>query len=157
MDFRPHTHADHAAIAELRWQFKAPGSWESGAEAKREFIGSYEDHLRACDREGRTVHWLIDDDGALRGVMTVRVVPKEPSPSQTTGSWGYLTNCFVVPEARNRGLGTQLLGAVKCWATDAGLELLIVWPSEDSYRFYRRAGFAGRDDPLVLLLNPDEG
>ena len=42
-------------------------------------------------------------------------------------------NSFVVPEKRNRGLGTQLLEAIKSWATDLGLELLIVWPSAASY------------------------
>ncbi len=38
-----------------------------------------------------------------------------------------------------------------------GLELLIVWPSDASYPFYRRAGFKGCDDPLQLVLNADNG
>jgi GNAT superfamily N-acetyltransferase len=69
---------------------------------------------------------------------------------------GYLTNSIVIPEKRNLGLGSQLLEVIKCWARDLGLELLIVWPSEASYPFYRRAGFEGRDDPLELLLSPDD-
>jgi GNAT superfamily N-acetyltransferase len=124
---------------------------------KEEFVVRYQKHLEDSDRDGRTAHWLIDDEGVIVGVMTVRIVQKEPSPSKERGSWGYLTNSFVMPERRNRGLGTQLLRSIRSWAIDLGLELLIVWPSEASYPFYRRAGFKGRDDPLELLLNADDG
>ena len=71
--------------------------------------------------------------------------------------WGYLTNSIVIPEKRNQGLGSRSLESIKSWAFELGLELLIVWPSEASYPFYRRAGFKGRDDPLELMLNPDGG
>ena len=157
MKTRPHTSLDYPAIAELRWHFKTDEVHRLDGHRKREFIDRYQRHLEESDQEGRTVHWLIDDDGAVAGVMTVRIVQKEPSPGRESGSWGYLTNSFVTPEKRNRGLGTQLLEAIKSWATDLGLELLIVWPSEASYPFYRRAGFEGRDDPLELMLNADDG
>ncbi len=155
MEIRPHTAADYAAIAELRWLLKTDGGRRCDDLCRQEFIDLYRRHLEASDRDGHTVHWLIDDGGTIAGVMTVRIVTKEPSPGQEIGSWGYLTNSFVLPDQRNRGLGTQLLGAVRSWATDLGLELLIVWPSEASYPFYRGAGFEGRDDPLVLILNAD--
>ena len=103
------------------------------------------------------MHWLIEDGDIIAGMMTVRIVQKEPSPVEESAVWGYLTNSIVVPEKRNCGLGSRLLEAIKSWATDQGLELLIVWPSEASYPFYRRAGFAGRDDPLELLLDPNDG
>ncbi len=62
----------------------------------------------------------------------------------------------MIEELGNCDLGTRLLNGVKSWAADLGLDLLIVWPSEASYRFYRRAGFQGRDDPLVLYLHAEE-
>ena len=65
---------------------------------------------------------------------------------------GYLTNVYVLPDRRNQGVGARILAEVKGWAKEAGLELLIVWPSDKSRAFYRRAGFTGRDDPLQLML-----
>lgn len=153
MEIRPHTPADYRAIAELRWLLKAGELSEPDDDRKQEFLGRYQTHLEDADEEGHTVHWLIDDSGVIAGVMTVRIVQKEPSPIEEPDHWGYLTNAVVIPEKRRLGLGTQLLETIKNWATAIGLEVLIVWPSDDSYRFYRRAGFKGRDDPLELALN----
>ena len=157
MLIRPHTSSDYPAIAELRWLLKTDDGRRLADHPKREFIDRYQKHLEESDRDAHTVHWLIDDNGVIAGVMTVRMVQKELSPGEGSGSWGYLTNSFVIPEQRNAGLGTQLLESIKSWAANLGLELLIVWPSEASYPFYRRAGFKGRDDPLQLVLNADEG
>lgn len=112
--------------------------------------------MAACDRAGGTVHLIAESDGTLVGVMTVRIVAMEPAPDQVHDAWGYLTNAYVLPAWRNRGVGSRLIEAVTSWAVEHRLELLIVWPSEASERFYRRAGFAGRDEPLVLLLSGRE-
>ncbi len=157
MAFRPHTVSDHPAIAELRWLLKTDDGRLASEHDKSAFVERYLKHLATAERDGRTVHWLVDDGGVIAGVMTVRVVQMEPSPGQECESWGYLTNAYVVPEKRNCGLGTELLGAIVSWASDHGLELLIVWPSEASYSFYRRAGFQGRDDPLQLVLRDGGG
>ncbi len=157
MQIRRHTSSDYPAIAELRWLLKTDDGRVLTEGCKQEFTDRYQKHLEESDRDARTVHWLIDDDGVIVGVMTVRIVQKEPSPGKESESWGYLTNSFVIPEKRNRGLGTQLFESIKSWAIDLGLELLIVWPSEASYPFYRRPGFKGRDDPLELVLNGDGG
>ena len=156
MQIRPHRSSDYSAIAALRWRLKTHDGREPGDQCKRTFIERYEKHLEISDRGSQTVHWLIDDDGVIAGVMTVRIVQKEPSPCDESASWGYLTNSYVVPEQRNHGLGTKLLASIISWGTSLGLELLIVWPSAASYPFYRRAGFSGRDDPLELVLNPDK-
>jgi GNAT superfamily N-acetyltransferase len=71
------------------------------------------------------------------------------------GSWGYLTNCYVLPPYRKEGVGSGLLDAVKGWAEAQRLELLVVWPSERSYPFYERSGLVRYPDPLVLKLDTD--
>ena len=157
MQIRRHTRTDYAAIAELRWLLKKDDGRAPPDSAKPSFIGRYLRHLEESDKDDRTAHWLIDDDGVIAGVMTVRIVQKEPAPGDDSESWGYLTNSFILPQMRNRGLGTRMLGCITAWATGLGLELLIVWPSEASYPFYRRDGFKGRDDPLELVLDADGG
>jgi GNAT superfamily N-acetyltransferase len=84
-------------------------------------------------------------------VILVRKVPK---PGELDGRWGYLTNCYVLPEVRNRGVGGSLLAAIKSWAVELRLELLVVWPSDRAYPFYGRAGFTRAPDPLVLEIAP---
>ena len=84
--------------------------------------------------------------------MTTRFVRKELSPATQQSYWGYLTNSFVQEDRRNQGLGTQLLKYCINKCRQRRLELLIVWPSDRSYEFYRRQGFVGTHDPLELLL-----
>jgi N-acetylglutamate synthase-like GNAT family acetyltransferase len=52
---------------------------------------------------------------------------------------------------RNSGVGSKLLAAVSEWARELELEMLIVWPSDASIPFYRRAGF----DPTSEMLEKD--
>ena len=132
MELRHYRKADYPAIAELRWLLKTDDGHRTEGRDKAEFLSLYRQRLEESDRQDDTCHWLIEDDGAVVGVMTVRSVRKELSPGRAAGSWGYLTNCFVMRELRNRGHGTRLLEAVKTWAAESGLELLIVWPSEAS-------------------------
>ena len=129
MQIRRHTRSDYPAIAELRWLLKKDDDRAPSDSCKQSFIDRYLRHLEETDKDGRTVHWLIDDDGVIVGVMTVRIVQKEPAPGEESEIWGYLTNSIVIPEKRNQGLGSRSLESIKSWAFDLGLELLIVWPS----------------------------
>lgn len=156
MKFRLHTPQDYASIAELRWILKGNDDNSGTASVKDAFVERYMEHLRACDQEGATYHWIAEADDDVIGIMTVRRVLKEPSPISSTTCWGYLTNSIVDPVHRNLGVGSDLLSSIKRWATDECFELIVVWPSERSYPFYRRAGFEGQEDPLVLSLQSDD-
>ena len=152
---RPHRSADYEQLAELRWLLKADGDSHTDDTQKSEFFGKYLQQLQMSDELGDTIHWVIDDDARLVGVTTIRVVRKELSPVKEPSTWGYLTNTFVRADWRGRGHGTQLLKRAINWAGEQGLELLLVWPSEASYQYYRRAGFSGESDPLELVLTSD--
>ena len=152
MRIRAHEPTDHAQLAELRWLLKA-GDHPAASDDEREvFCRDYCEQLRESDGLGDTVHWVIEDDRQLVGGLTIRIVRKELSPGRDPGKWGYVTNTFVRAEWRGRSLGSDLLHRAIAWATKERLELLIVWPSELNYPFYRRAGFRGDTDPLELVL-----
>lgn len=74
-----------------------------------------------------------------------------PSPSGDSAPFGYVTNFYVAPGSRSRGIGESLLRAVTASAQTAKLNTLVVWPSEESVSIYRRAGF---DRPVDLLELP---
>jgi len=68
---------------------------------------------------------------------------------------GYVTNFYVIPEQRNRGLGTALLDAVHRYARTHTLDTLIVWPSERSAPLYQRRGYGQPEELLENSVTPD--
>ena len=151
--FRLSTDQELGALADLRWRLQTDDRPIDDPAAYDAFVRAFIDISRADPRSGELFHWVAALDHQLLGAMSVVIVRKVPSPNALASSWGYLTNSYVLPEARDEGVGSALLGAVKRWAKDLDLELLVVWPSDRAYPFYERAGFSRPVDPLVLELS----
>ena len=152
MQIRRHIPGDFTQLARLRWLLKMGDHNSEPSSEQSAFTRDYCDQLRASEALGDTVHFVVEDQSRLLGAVTIRVVRKELSPGAKPDAWGYVTNTFVLAEHRQRGVGTALLNGAIAWAADSGLELLIVWPSERSVSFYRRAGFEGQTAPLERIL-----
>ena len=145
------TSADVPSIAELRWKLKTDDSGTESGERHSQFITDFINwHDNACD--DNFVHWVAEMSGQVVAVLSVVLVHKIASPDDMNALWGYLTNVYALPDARNSGIGSQLLAEATAWAKNEGLEMLVVWPSDRSYAFYKRAGFRRNRDPLVLDL-----
>ncbi len=99
--------------------------------------------------------WVAREGDRAVGAMWLQTVPRVPRPGRRPGPIGYLTNAYVSPEHRNRGLGARMLDRVAEWCRDEGYSLVIVWPTDRSRPFYHRGGFGRPDDPLVRVLNDD--
>ncbi|MFZ6004625.1 MAG: GNAT family N-acetyltransferase [Actinomycetota bacterium] len=104
------------------------------------------------EAESRTrTFWLAEIDGVAVGMVNLATFTRMPAPGIDAGAWGYLGNMFVAAEHRDGGVGRRLLDALVAHADSAGLERIVLSPSERSVRFYRRAGF---DPAHQLLLRP---
>jgi GNAT superfamily N-acetyltransferase len=114
-----------------------------------DFEEEFEEVVGAGLRDGSWVVWVVDVEGESASHAFVCVIRKVPTPVETPKYIGYLTNVYTRPSHRGRGLGGRLLEAVTEWAVQAGIELLVVWPSEESLTLYRRHGFSAGDEPLV--------
>jgi GNAT superfamily N-acetyltransferase len=155
LEHRMATRADLPQIADLRWRLRVDDQPLSDRGAYDRFVA---DFIRICAEEWRPnemVHWIAADGEHVLAVMSIAIVRKLPSPENLRGRWGYISNSYVLPEARNAGVGRQLLTAIEAWARAEDLELLLVWPSERAYPFYERAGFRRYPDPLVLRLRSE--
>ena len=143
--------SDAPQLANLRWGLRTDDAPVTDAAAKARFV---QDFVAWMDKAPDTdlVHWVAEQDDALVGVISVRIIHMLPSPEEMDGRFGYLTNIYVLPQHRNQGVGAALLAAVKDWALDQKLELLVVWPSERAYPFYARGGYDRYPDPVVLKL-----
>lgn len=157
VDFRLAEDSELPALAELRWLLQTDDQPIANPSEYERFIGEFVRIGASEPRRPELFHWVAADGNRLVGAMSVVIVQKVPGPTTLRGRWGYLTNCYVRPEARNDGVGSGLLSTIKAWASDLGLELLVVWPSEHSYSFYERAGFRRRPDPLVFESAPSDG
>ena len=153
MIFRFADDQDLAAVAELRWRLKTDDVACEDRAAHDAFVEQFAAFETYERRFGEVFHWVADADCFLCGVMSVIIVRKVPAPGELDGRWGYLTNCYVLPEFRKAGIGSGLLTAITARGTAMGLELLVVWPSDQSYAFYERAGFLRPVVPLVLNLD----
>jgi ribosomal protein S18 acetylase RimI-like enzyme len=136
------TGADVAELARLRWEFKLeeePAAPDAGA--RRAFLSECETWLRTR-LDGGWKAWVAEPDGQIVGHVFVSVVERMPSPTGIDAPIGYVTNFYVAPRYRDRGIGAALLEAVNDYAKAAPLCTLVVWPSERSDRLYRRHGYA---------------
>jgi GNAT superfamily N-acetyltransferase len=142
---------DAPKLANLRWGLRTDDDPLRDAATKARFIQEFVAWMGSTPDKD-LVHWVAEQDGELIGVISVRIIHKLPSPEDSDGRFGYLTNTYVLPEHRNNGVGTALLVAVKNWAVGERLELLVVWPSDRAYPFYERGGYRRYSDPVVLKL-----
>jgi GNAT superfamily N-acetyltransferase len=147
--------SDAPQLADLRWRLRA-GDAPLPDAAKARFIGQFVSWMDKNSGKD-LMHWVAEQDGALIGVISVRIIPMLPSPEGPDDRFGYLTNSYVLPQHRDKGIGTALLAAVKDWALGERLELLAVWPSERAYPFYQRSGYRRYPDPVILKLRGDGG
>jgi GNAT superfamily N-acetyltransferase len=143
------------ALAELRRAF----TFEDDQEARPlrdDFDEAFTQIVFDGLATGRWVVWLAEVDGEIVSHAFVAVVEKIPRPVAGFNAIGYLTNVYTRPALRGRGLGGRVLAAVTQWACDTRVELLVVWPSEESVSFYGRHGFVDRGEPLAWL-HPEAG
>lgn len=143
---------DFSALAILRWRLKTGDDARLEGEEFSWFTEEFLRFERLVRTQGEIVHWVADIAGTLAASMSVVVVRKVTSPNSGGGQWAYLTNCYVVPEQRNAGVGRRLLEAIQTWASVQGFEFVIVWPSDRAFPFYERSGFQRPDD--LLIWNP---
>lgn len=100
------------------------------------------------------LHHQVDDRVLVaRGddVLGFVMFTIEQHPYERDVSRGLVENLFVVPEARDRGVGSALLRAAEAVLADRGVDavaLEVLADNEGARRFYRRAGY----DPARIQL-----
>jgi GNAT superfamily N-acetyltransferase len=146
--------SDAPALAALRWEFRAEGG-EPPAVPYAEFSAHYAAFFQAGLAGGERGHVVAEDaDGALLGHTVCQVVPLVPRPCRLNDACGVITDNYVRPAYRDRGVGAALLAGIVEWARTRELETVIVWPSDRARPFYARHGFSDRSEVMELVLRP---
>ncbi|MFC7079977.1 GNAT family N-acetyltransferase [Halorussus caseinilyticus] len=96
-----------------------------------------------------------DDAGELVGFVTFGV---ESSNYEQDATRGFVQNIYVVPDRRDEGVGSELLGAAETKLVDDGADTLaleMMADNRDARRFYRRHGYAPHRVELEKSVESD--
>ncbi|MFF5963246.1 GNAT family N-acetyltransferase [Streptomyces collinus] len=142
---RPVRPAELAAVATLRWEWLVEnGSADLGE--REDFVR----HFVTWAEENANSHRclvLVRDDRVI-GMAWLAVVQRVPTPRAPRRASGDLQCVYVVPEARDGGLGGRLIQAVLDAAHRLGLERVTVHSSPRAIPAYARGGF--QESPRLL-------
>ncbi|MFJ7780626.1 GNAT family N-acetyltransferase [Streptomyces yangpuensis] len=151
---RPARPGDARILAQLRWAFKQEDHEEGRpAPAPARRPEEAEQWIRDRLGDGRWSAWVAENGGRICGHVFLCPVERMPEPYEDNHPVGHVTNFYVTPSLRNKGAGSALLEALVGYARSAGLEGLIVWPSERSSPLYQRLGFLRPEELLELPLD----
>jgi GNAT superfamily N-acetyltransferase len=149
--------ADATALARLRWdhcleldEFGADGGARIEPAA---FAEAFQRFIADALASGHWAVWIAESDGAAVGTASLQLVPMVPSPWRVSRSFGYVTSVQVDPPWRARGLGRELMDAVRAFAREHDAELLLLWPGGESLGFYLRLGFARGEGAVEQALS----
>jgi GNAT superfamily N-acetyltransferase len=145
---RSATPADIDELARLRWQLyteREPHDEPFDAYAER-FAGFARDALASDNWRA----WCVEADGRLVAAMWLQTVPRVPAPGHgDPRPMGYLTNMYVEPEHRSKGLGSRMVQELIAHCEANGFELVLTFPAPEADGFYGRNGFTRPPDPVV--------
>ena len=152
MNIRQAKKEDIPQLAKLRWNFQREEENEKPVLEESKFLELCSAFLEKGLSNGNWVYWMAEENSVIVAHTFVNIISTIPNPSIINDRYGYLTNTYTKPEYRNQNIGTSILKQIKQWAKEEHLELLVVWPSEKSIKFYQRAGFSTNNDIMELKL-----
>jgi GNAT superfamily N-acetyltransferase len=142
---------DSRALADLRYRFRT--ETEPASETKPRFLRRCASWMMKRFRSGAYPWrcWVLDDGKQLLGNVCVQIFEKIPNPvNDEPELHAYVTNFYVAPELRSRGLGKKLLNKALSWCRARGTDAVILWATPGSKSLYRRCGFVESADMFEL-------
>ncbi|MBT2555543.1 GNAT family N-acetyltransferase [Arthrobacter sp. ISL-5] len=137
---RPAVDKDFPAVAALRWQWLVEGKGSARSDSKETFVGLFASWLRGHADTHRCL--VVEQDGVLVGFAIVAYFDRVPTAQALERTSAELQSLYVVPFARNTGVGARLIDAALNAARDSGAERITVHSSERAVTAYVRAGFS---------------
>ena len=116
------------------------------------FAGELSQYFQRALADGSFSAWLAVEEGrivATSGMCIHTVAPNYYNPS---GKSAYILNMFTVPEARGRGLASQLFARLLEEARERGCGKASLHATEAGRMVYKKFGFAFTDDEMSLSL-----
>ena len=146
------TESDAPSLARMRFAFRA--SFGPTTEDEAAFIERCTAWMRDALADGAAWRcWVAVADGDIIGHLWLQLIEKIPNPIVELERHAYITNVFVLPDARSRGTGRRLIEAALAFCREQGVDSVLLWPSQRSRPLYERLGFAPPSDVLEQTVN----
>ena len=137
---RPAHLEDSRSLAELRFAFRSELAQPS--EEASTFTGRCDAWMLSRLQQPSHWHcWVALVEEQFVGNVWLQRIEKIPNPIEEAELHAYLSNFYVRPKWRGKGIGGQLLDAAVEWCCAEGIDTLMLWPSQDSKPLYLRNGF----------------
>ncbi|HEY7291625.1 MAG TPA: GNAT family N-acetyltransferase [Vicinamibacterales bacterium] len=148
IEIRPALASDSAALAGLRWAFRAGRA--PAVENEAAFLARCDAWMAREIASGSPWRcWVASRDSAIVGQVWLQLLSKLPNPVGERDRHAYLSNLYVIPAARG-GVGTRLLESALAWAEENRVDRVVLWPTPDSTRLYERHGFVRVGDVMEM-------
>lgn len=145
------TELDAPLLAKFRYAFRSRN--KPATEDEAAFVERCRLWMRErLNAEGAWRCWIAERDDATVGHVWIQLLEKIPNPSTESELHAYLTNFYVLEDARGHGIGSMLLTAALEWCRDSQAHAVILWPTERSRSLYLRHGFTFPTDLLELIM-----
>jgi ribosomal protein S18 acetylase RimI-like enzyme len=148
---RAATGDDAGALARLRFQWRSVERTERGDDPQG-FERAFTEWMH--EHEHTHLAFLAVRDTIAIGMAWLAVVDRIPGPEHFTRRSGYLQSVYVVPEARDHGVGARLVRHVIEHARALGLAYLDVRSTERAISLYRSLGFGDSVQHVHLHFDP---
>lgn len=134
---------DLPGAAQMRWNWIIT---ERGGVPAADY-GEFESCYVQWANDNASTHtcYVIERGGDLIGMAWVAYLARVPSPRDFNRKTADLQSVYVMPEARDAGLGSQLIEYITQQAFAAGVERVQVHSTHQAIPAYERAGFETKD------------
>jgi GNAT superfamily N-acetyltransferase len=154
IEIRPARAHELEDVAALRWRWVAERDGLPD-DHRGEFVRAFAAWAR---QNAATHHCLVlVRDNRIAGMAFLAITARVPSPHVFDRASGDVQCVYVVPEARDGGLGGRLIDAVLDLAAELGLERVTVHSSDRAVPAYERHGFAVFPRLLQITPGADRG
>lgn len=151
---------DLPVLADLRWEFRTEGV--EPAEERAAFVSRFAERVGAALADGSWLVWVAehshsngDKDGGtvVVGHVYASRIGKLPNPVEEPETHLYLSNLYVRPAHRGRGIAAALLDAALVAAD--GTDAALLWARPGTAGLYEQYGFGA--SPEIMERRPAAG
>jgi len=96
------------------------------------------------------LYFIIEDDSTVVGGCGISTFRIPPQLSQPSGIYAYLSNMFIEPEYRGKGIGRELVDFVVDFCRKEKIGLLFLHASDKGLPLYQSLGFVSSDRLMHL-------
>jgi GNAT superfamily N-acetyltransferase len=142
-------HGDIEQLVEMRRDFTFEDFEQGAARERPGYADDCQRFLAEALTTGSWQIWIAEVDEWVVSHAFLALIDKVPRPIRHHTRIAYLTNVYTRPEYRGQGIGAEIIRRAQAAAREADVELIIVWPGDESIDFYERQGFTKPDEPLI--------